>query len=191
MTSGLYRKGLENLRIDLLAIIFHIFSEWVFFLTFSGTRDELYLCSPFFIPWKVAMSEVQILETSAEESFVIITFSLFRLTGSLTSFPAYSGSEDGRRSSHAKCGYIASIPNIPRLALCELWVLCYFLIARTSLFFLLRTDGKRYKKIIKVLINGSGIFSIIKLALLNRSSCLHLSGDSEVPSPDLADKGST
>lgn len=64
------------------------------------------------------------------------------------------------------------------LALCGLWALCYFLIAQTSLFFLLSTESKRYKKIIKVLINGRGIFSVIKLALLNRSSCLHMSGDS-------------
>lgn len=72
----------------------------------------------------------------------------------------------------------SNIPNIPWLALCELWVLCYFLLAQTSLFFLLSTDGKRYQKIIKVLVNGRGIFSVIKWALLNGSSCLRLSGDS-------------
>lgn len=58
----------------------------------------------------------------------------------------------------------SNIPNISWLALCELWALCYFLIAQTSLFFLLSTDSKRYEKIIKMLINGRGIFSVIKLA---------------------------
>lgn len=72
----------------------------------------------------------------------------------------------------------SNIPDILWLVLYELWALCYFLIVQTSLFFLLSTNCKRHKKIIKVLINERGIFSVIKLALLNRISCSHLSEDS-------------
>lgn len=102
------------------------------------------------------------------------------------SFPAACSALQPTRGLRMQAGHLtpevlvcSNIPSIPWLAFCELCVLCYFLIAQTSLFFLLSADSKRYEKIIKVLIHGRGIFSVIRLALLNRSSCLHLSGHSE------------
>lgn len=91
---------------------------------------------------------------------------------------ACSGPEDVCRPLHAKCGYMFKYSKHPLT--CALWTMSSLLLPHCSKLFIfpakcrwLRDTGK----IIKVLINGRGIFSVIKLALLNRSSCSHLSGD--------------
>lgn len=99
---------------------------------------------------------------------MVFTFPLFKLPSSVANSPGRSGPEDGRRL----------YTQILQTALDWLFVnceICYFLIAQTSLFSLLSADGKRYEQIIKVLINARGIFSVSKLAVLNRSSRPHWS----------------
>ena len=131
-------------------------------------RDKFSLFSPSFIPWKVDASEVRILKTLAEEPFELSTCLLLQLPSSLTEWdsPAYLGMRMRRGHLPRNAVTCSVIPDTPWLALCELRVLCHFLIAPASLFFLLSAGGKRFEKIIAVLLNGRGIFSVIKLALL-------------------------
>lgn len=73
-------------------------------------RDKLYFFSPYFIPWKVDVSEAQILKTSVEKLFDIIAFPLCQLCSSLINSADYSGPEDLRRLPHTNCSYVFNTP---------------------------------------------------------------------------------